>query len=398
MENLKEEKVTIRSKYILKYIFNFIGDKTKILRIFAHSKYYQNRLEINIANYCKIYLDNLDFDLNKYVYRKDIYYKKDKLIKDYNDFISKNNLNKEEFESIVNIILNSKAEKRKKNYINIESPLFEITLRTNDFEKYYMIIIYQDNINDPKIKEDYSYIFHNLNTSKIKYSVCYVFNETTKLDDILELNINFNNVKKVNYFYNDYKPIDNNISKNAIEILKQFQQLEQIVLGGNSDVIKILETIYFKELKELQLPYNEISDIKLLEKVKIYKLELLNLSHNLITDINVLENINLTQLKELDLSFNKISDIEILSKVEFNELEKLDLCYNEIININILENDKFGRLKELDLYHNKISDIKVFTKVKFDNLEKLNLGDNPIPDKNILKKFYFKKIKELNLS
>ena len=42
----------------------------------------------------------------------------------------------------------------------------------------------------------------------------------------------------------------------------------------------------FKELKELYLFNNNISDIKVLEKVKFEKLEKLNLSENKISKIN----------------------------------------------------------------------------------------------------------------
>ena len=39
---------------------------------------------------------------------------------------------------------------------------------------------------------------------------------------------------------------------------------------------------------------------------------------------------NFKQLKELDLSYNNISDIKVLEKVKFEKLEKLDLSGNEI--------------------------------------------------------------------
>ena len=89
--------------------------------------------------------------------------------------------------------------------------------------------------------------------------------------------------------------------------------------------------MYFKELKELYLSNNNISDIKVFEKVKFEKLEILNLSSNFkISDINILENVNFNELKELDLSSNNISDIKILEKIKFEKLELLDLKINKI--------------------------------------------------------------------
>ena len=130
---------------------------------------------------------------------------------------------------------------------------------------------------------------------------------------------------------------------------------------------------------ELNLSWNNISDIKVLEKVKFNKLEILNLGWNKISNINILENVKFKKLKELNLSCNNISDIKVLEKVKFNKLEKLNLGWNKISNnIYILENVKFKELKELNLSDNNISDIKVLEKVKFNKLEKLNLGNNNI--------------------
>ena len=82
----------------------------------------------------------------------------------------------------------------------------------------------------------------------------------------------------------------------------------------------------FKELKELYLNSNNISDIKVLERVKFEKLEILNLGRNKISNnINQLENVNFKELKELNLYDNNISDIKVLERVKFEKLEKLDL-------------------------------------------------------------------------
>ena len=66
-------------------------------------------------------------------------------------------------------------------------------------------------------------------------------------------------------------------------------------------MIKYLVNLDFKELKELSLNNNKISDIKTLEKVKFDKLEILYLNSNEIPDINILEYVNFKNLKELNL-------------------------------------------------------------------------------------------------
>ena len=55
-------------------------------------------------------------------------------------------------------------------------------------------------------------------------------------------------------------------------------------------------------------------------------------------NINILKNVNFKELKELDLSENNISDISVLENVKFEKLEKLNLSFN---NIDI---DKFDSI------------------------------------------------------
>ena len=55
----------------------------------------------------------------------------------------------------------------------------------------------------------------------------------------------------------------------------------------------------FRELKELYLYGNNISDIKVLENVKFEKLEILSLSDNKISDINILEKVKFKELKKI---------------------------------------------------------------------------------------------------
>ena len=146
---------------------------------------------------------------------------------------------------------------------------------------------------------------------------------------------------------------------------------------GN-ELLEDLCEIEFRDLKELDLCGNDISDIKILEKAKFKRLEILFLGNNKLTDINILQKVNFEKLKELHLNDNIISDISVLEKVKFEKLEKLNLSCNEISDINVLEKVNFKELKILNLYDNNISDIEVLGKVKFPNLEILYLNKNKI--------------------
>ena len=194
--------------------------------------------------------------------------------------------------------------------------------------------------------------------------------------------------KLLEEFNNKYNLNIKNINVEKIELT--FKNID-------NEQLKNLCMIEFKELKELNLYYNEISDIKVLEVVEYENLLKLDLSQNKISDINVLENIKFKGLKELYLSGNKISDINVLENAKFEKLEKLYLGNNKIMDISILEKVKFEKLKKLYLGANKISDIKVLENVNFKELKELYLGDNNISDIKVLQKANFKELKELYL-
>ena len=96
--------------------------------------------------------------------------------------------------------------------------------------------------------------------------------------------------------------------------------------GGLEDLCKI----EFKELKELILNNNNISDIKILSKAKFKKLEILDLSQNKISDINVFIKINFKGLKQLYLCYNNISDIKVFERLNLEGLEILYMNDNKI--------------------------------------------------------------------
>ena len=78
----------------------------------------------------------------------------------------------------------------------------------------------------------------------------------------------------------------------------------------------------FKELKELNLYNNDISDIKVLEKVKFEKLEILKLSWNYISNYNILKNVtNISFMLFNCLSLKHLPDISkwVISNVKYKE-------------------------------------------------------------------------------
>ena len=146
----------IKSNYISNGIFNFIEDENFKLKLFIYSKHFQIKLNLK-ASFQEKYLKNIEFNISNYLYT--YYYNKDYLNKKYDDFLLNNRLNRKYFENIIyNVLENKNIEKIDKNIkkldikilINIDSPLFELISKTNNFENNYIINIYEDNI-------DYNY-------------------------------------------------------------------------------------------------------------------------------------------------------------------------------------------------------------------------------------------------
>ena len=117
--------------------------------------------------------------------------------------------------------------------------------------------------------------------------------------------------------------------------------------AGFEDLCKI----EFKELKELILNNNNITDLRPLGKVKFEKLEILDLSQNKISDINPFENSHLGELKQLYLGYNIISDIKVFDKNILNKLETLHLNDNKI--------DKVKNASIISKLKSKIGNIEI---------------------------------------
>ena len=138
------------------------------------------------------------------------------------------------------------------------------------------------------------------------------------LNEFIKLNYNDYLIKKFNL---EYKV---NIQNDKINKL----DLRWKGLGDNG--FEALCKIEFKELKELILYNNNISDIKPLMQAKFQNMEILDLSQNKISNINVLESVRFKGLKQLYLGYNDISDIKVFEKANFEQLEILNLSNNKI--------------------------------------------------------------------
>ena len=150
----------------------------------------------------------IKFRINKYLHNGQETNDNDFLNKKYNNFLLEKKLNKEKFGNIIYDIFENKkiSENNEENSIkkdseillDIESPLFEIISKTKTFENKYTIYISQKIIDKYKLKDYYKNYFDKLNKLNIKYtSIYYSFYDKKKINYLKELNINFNNIKRI---------------------------------------------------------------------------------------------------------------------------------------------------------------------------------------------------------
>lgn len=137
--------------------------------------------------------------------------------------------------------------------------------------------------------------------------------------------------------------------------IEDIEMIEDLDLSAEK-LMSIRDLSIFCNLKELNIAFNNISDISPLGNLR--KLEKLNLSTNIkLSDhLDTIKSIfNLNQLKSLDLSSCCLYDSDIEGIGKLKSLTKLDLSYNRIKDI--VELKSLVNLRVLLLNGNQISDI-----------------------------------------
>jgi len=319
--------------------------------------------------FCKIPFPDLNnmllvFITNNHIINKELLYKNDAIIEisiEEENNIRKLNLNnrmKYTNEKYDITIIEIKNEDKINNYLKLEYNIInDIINNINKNKNYIDETIYI--IQYPKGKLSVSYgILEKIHADKYNFfhkctteggsSGSPILNINNKLIGIhKEGHNNKNNIGTfLNYPIKEYIQL---YYKNNESLLQEFNtkyklnitddNVTKLDLGSKNigdEGLKDLCKIEFKELKQLYLSSNNISDIKILENFKFEKLEILSLGNNKISDINILEKVNFKELKELYLPYNNISEIKVLEKIKLEKLEKLNLGNNKISDIKIL--------------------------------------------------------------
>jgi Leucine-rich repeat (LRR) protein len=100
-------------------------------------------------------------------------------------------------------------------------------------------------------------------------------------------------------------------------------------------------------------------------------------------ELNLLSGVDFKNIEEINLSHNNISDIEPLKN--FKNLKKVDLSFNKINNINELKSiSKYNnKIEKLYLNNNMIKDVKILKENIFPNIIEINIDNNNIIQKDI---------------
>ena len=157
----------------------------------------------------------------------------------------------------------------------------------------------------------------------------------------------FVNCNKVNSMEKK-KEIKTNESSGSVSKSKSCKELEKYNVKSekielkNKNLEEISCILDYKNVKELDLRWNKISDLKPLEKLE--KLEVLKINFNQIEDITPL--LNLKNLKELWLHNNNIKDIRGIGRL--SKLNHLDVSFNPL-KYGIEEIEKLRSLKRLEV-------------------------------------------------
>ncbi len=192
----------------------------------------------------------------------------------------------------------------------------------------------------------------------------------------------FVNCNKVNSMEKK-KEIKTNESSGSVSKSKSCKELEEYNVNfekielKNKNLEEINCISEYKNVKELDLRWNRISDLRPLEKLE--KLEVLKINFNQIEDITPL--LNLKNLKELWLHNNNIKDIRGIGKL--SKLNHLDVSFNPL-KYGVEEIEKLRSLKRLELREvpKEIVDYIYENYNKFTMLDKIFIENRMIENSN----------------
>ena len=367
----------IKSKFILYQIFEFIKEPKLAYKLFVHSKSFQKKIEREIVHYERLYLEQFGINWREYLFCP-----KNRYIDKFNKYLLKNILkediikNKLDINLVQKIIIdiymkydqyykksknNDDELSENENLIDIYSPFFDV-LSKMDFFSYFSIFISAPIIHEHNLVNDYISVFNKLNTYSSKYSsLTFCYQEPNDIVYLKRFNINFGQIKRLTFIFDDYYDYYNNIidydyNLNKYNYIKFFNIIFELKNIGNSLVKLVLNVNLTKYMKIEPKIIENLNNFKLLEYLYInsiklsnnYTLNLFNLKtlylencENFSFSDNSL--LNIKHLKLINCSINKPKALLEIPKLEKGEFR----CLKDKLYFSIFNFEKCNKLKNL---------------------------------------------------
>ena len=428
MENLQSILKKISSKYILESTFDFIKDKTFKLKLFNYSKYFQQKLGLELYNYLEAYVTNLEINIDDYLYRrKNIYpqkFKKNILNEYLEEDLAKKKFDIKIVEEFIIKNLEKEIEKEKseeeklkivlgKKQIEIYSPFLDFFSKTKAFESF-SIPISINVIKKFNLEKDYISVFENFNKTGIKYDKLNIYINSNDIDYLktlkidlgelvsLKLNVDTINDEGENREEDEDEDEENKTVYNIDDINKFYKTLFSYKNMANNLILFDLNCIF---LKNFEIDPNLFENLNNFKSLKIlllsglhfqnpFMLKLNNLIGIFIYDcLNIIVDENFgNNLKRLVIKKTKTSIFpKSKSLLKFPLLESflIDNDIKEVLNSKI----DFSVLNKISYFEGYMSDFihlpetKSLKEVKLLQIDEgLKIDENLEVEKELIKK------------
>ena len=289
--------------------------------------------------------------------------------------------------------------------------------------------------------------FHNQNVINLGYfleneSNNYIDDKEKKIktiDDVIKEEINGKNKEEEkalkelkDKYYIDLEKYVKNEEELYLK-LKGPEKVSEYIKYLEDDGFKLISQLRFKNLKEINLANNKITNLKPLNNMLLPHLEIINFSDNQIKDITPLANLLSENLSEIYLQNNLIQDLKPFLKSHFPLLEILRVDgdgnkeafkkdsfnnvkkkYKNIIYYKAKSWDDFNKKYEYDGNEKKYQDIfkldlasrrkekiliDLFPLIIFpNNIKSLILDDNKLQDVSLLNRMPLYNLEFIDLS
>ena len=376
----KKSLMRIKSKYILLKIFEYIKNDNIMLKLFANSKLFQNKMNIDLFNYQLAFFYNYKkFNINDYLCTHHLYYDrpeeydKNELEKKLKDklFYDKKNLNNSfNYDDLIRI--------------DILSPFFNILAKKEFFKNIFIIPISVGIVEKYNLENIYINAFETINQNYSRIIFNYIFD--FHINYLKLLNINWNNIQTL--IINE--KIQNNKNNNYEYFYKTFFSFKNI---GNNLIHLTINLNLNNQIqnKPTYMPniFEKINNFKLLERLELngilipsFTLKLYNLKELYLSrcgrfdfDVNTFLNIKKLQLKDCVISKSKTlidaPELEICELYNNNKGSKPYVNCNLIFNLKSFQKLKFLKINETDFLHvgnTLIEDLELISESKEDQI------------------------------